>query len=346
MRRVQLLLLFGPVVAAQTPVFQSETRIVQIPVIARDSRNSPVLNLKKRDLRLFDNGIEQSVLTLDSFGGPRASAGEGASDDRVTGMLGPRLSIILLDQLNTPLEDQLRGNDGISGMLRKLSAAQERIAIYSLSDDLHLLCNFTDDLDILRGVLENFKAEYLPIGATTPPRGAALVPDPFHYAERRLEITLNALRAMARRLHSLPGEKSLIWMTAAFMVPKDPQLFYAAVQQLRDAKVRLYPIDARGLIACTPQRTGPACPPWVNEPIAMMQEMAVQTGGRAYHDSNGLAALARTALDDSRQGYLLTYAPQNYSRDGSTHRVELQTSRKNVNLRYRSGYVADLPAGR
>src|SRR6185437_3430675 len=246
----------------------------------------------------------------------------------------------------TPLEDQLRGNDGISGMLRKLSAAQERIAIYSLSDDLHLLCNFTDDLDILSGVLENFKAEYLPIGATTPPRGAALVPDPFHYAERRLEITLNALRAMARRLHSLPGEKSLIWMTAAFMVPKDPQPFYAAVQQLRDAKVRLYPIDARGLIACTPQRTGPACPPWVNEPIAIMQEMAVQTGGRAYHDSNGLAALARTALDDSRQGYLLTYAPQNYSRDGSTHRVELQTSRKNVNLRYRSGYVADSPAGR
>lgn len=319
---------------------------MQVPVLARDSRNSAIADLKKQDLRLLDNGIEQSILTLDRFGGLGQSRGAGPSDDLVSRMLGPRLSIILLDKLNTPLEDQLRGNAGISGMLRRLSAAQERIAIYSMSDDLHLLCDFTNDLDILRGVLENYEAEELPMGAVAPPRGGGDAPDPFHFAERRVEVTLNALRAMARRLNSLPGEKSLIWMTAAFMPPKDPGPFYAAVGRLRDAKVRLYPIDARGLIACFPSRVAQPCPPWVNGPIAVMQEIASQTGGRAYHDSNGLAALARGALEDSRQGYLLTYAPANYSRDGSAHRVELQTSRKGVDLRYRTGYIADAASDR
>jgi VWFA-related protein len=72
-----------------------------------------------------------------------------------------------------------------------------------------------------------------------------------------------------------------------------------------------------------------------------MEELAEQTGGRAYHDDNGLSALARAALEDSREGYVLTYAPANYKQDRSAHKVELRTSRKGIELRYRPGYIAD-----
>ena len=73
----------------------------------------------------------------------------------------------------------------------------------------------------------------------------------------------------------------------------------------------------------------------------MMEELARETGGRAFHDDNGLAALARAALDDSREGYILTYSPNNYLRNGSAHIVQLRVARKNLELRYRSGYLAD-----
>jgi VWFA-related protein len=350
MKTLALNLLLVGAIASQVPVFRTETRIVEIPVIARDTRNSPDPDLTARELRLLDNGVEQNILSLEKFGGS-TQPGDKTRDNAPGARLGPRWSIILLDTLNTPLADQIRGRDGVFGMLRKLQEGKDRIAIYVLRGELRLLCDFTADPEILRSVLDSYQPEQLPIGAVPPPppsrpssvSAGTLPPTPseesVRLAGQRLTITLEALTGIARRLKSLPGEKSLVWMTAGFPPPHDPHGVDEVSAQLRAVKVRLYPIDARGLIACPIL----PCPPEVLLPIDMMEEFAAQTAGRAYHDSNGLSALVQKALEDSRQGYLLTYAPNNYRQDGSTHRVELQTSRKRLDLRYRSAYVADTP---
>jgi VWFA-related protein len=350
MKILALNLMLVGTIAAQVPVFRAETRIVEIPVIARDARNSPVPDLTARELRLLDNGVEQNILSLEKFGGS-TQPGDKTRDNAPGSRLGPRWSIILLDTLNTSLADQIRSRDGVFGMLRKLQEGQDRIAIYVLREELRLLCDFTTDPEILRSVLDSYPPEQLPIGAVPPPPASrpssalagSLPPAPsaesLRLAEQRLTITLDAFTGIARRLKGLRGEKSLVWMTGGFLPPVDPHGVYEVSAQLRSAKVRLYPIDARGLIACPYL----PCPPELLLPIDMMEELAVQTGGRAYHDSNGLSALVGKALEDSRQGYLLTYAPNNYRQDGSTHRVELQTSRKRLDLRYRSEYVADTP---
>ncbi len=126
-------------------------------------------------------------------------------------------------------------------------------------------------------------------------------------------------------------------MTGGFLPPEDHKDIEAAMHALSNSNVILFPIDARGLIACL----GGACPPEVNLSIASMDEVAQLTGGRAFHDDNGISALARAALDDSRAGYVLTYTPNNYKEDGSLHTVQLRTSRKGVELRYRPGYIAN-----
>jgi VWFA-related protein len=212
-----------------------------------------------------------------------------------------------------------------------------------------LLCDFTADPALLRSSLDGYRTEQLPIGATSTSLASATtslnapparIADQPVFEEQRLSITLDAFKEIARRMQSLPGEKNLVWMTAGFPPPEDRHDFDGAIRQLRAAEVRLYPVDARGLIACIPL----PCPPSVNLHIEMMEELAEQTGGRAFHDNNGLSALVRSALDEARQGYLLTYSPNNYRRDGSAHRVELKTSRKGIELHYRPGYVADSPA--
>ena len=158
---------------------------------------------------------------------------------------------------------------------------------------------------------------------------------PFPFEEERLAATLAAFTRLARSLGAVRGEKSLLWVTGGFLPPEDHRDIEFATRALANSNVILFPIDARGLVACL----GGACPPEVNLAIASMDEVAQLTGGRAFHDDNGIAALARAALDDSREGYVLTYTPNNYKEDGSVHKVLLRTSRKGVELRYRPGYI-------
>jgi VWFA-related protein len=165
----------------------------------------------------------------------------------------------------------------------------------------------------------------------------SLAPGADSHAELRLSVTLGAFVEIARKMKDVPGEKNLLWLSGGFLPPEDKQDVQAAMRELTSARVTLYPIDARGLLTCLP--TG--CPPEINLNIASMEELAELTGGRAFHDDNGIAALAREAIDDSREGYVLTYSPANYRKDGSAHTVQLKTSRKSVNLRYRPGYIAD-----
>ena len=72
-----------------------------------------------------------------------------------------------------------------------------------------------------------------------------------------------------------------------------------------------------------------------------LDEFARLTGGKAYWEDKDLAGLLRDAIDDSREGYLLSFTPSNYRDDGSIHEVKLKTARKGIELRYRPAYAAD-----
>lgn len=58
-----------------------------------------------------------------------------------------------------------------------------------------------------------------------------------------------------------------------------------------------------------------------------------------------LASMVRSALADSRRGYVLTYAPSDLQDDGKFHGIRLRTARRGVQLRYRLGYCADTQEG-
>ena len=106
--------------------------------------------------------------------------------------------------------------------------------------------------------------------------------------DRRVDITLNAMRSLARILGGIPGRKNIVWLTAAFpfeLIPQDrnvseaelvadlpniqhknvdtiatgsvaatqrqsyaPEIRQAAAE-LSTAQVAIYPVDVRGLIS-------------------------------------------------------------------------------------------------
>ena len=102
------------------------------------------------------------------------------------------------------------------------------------------------------------------------------------------------------------------------------------VRAINAANVAVYPIDSRGLLGKPQSR--------INQ--GTMLTMAEQTGGEAFYNRNDIDRSVRLALDDSRETYLLTYAPKELIRDGSSHSIRVASTRPGLQIRYRRGYFA------
>ena len=195
--------------------------------------------------------------------------------------------------------------------------------------------------------------------------------------ETRTEITLQAFQQLARYLGSVPGRKNVIWFSGSFptaIFPNgdlaNPFVGLADFQsQLRKTadllsagRVALYPVAAQGLATdavyqvngeeiargarpseviqdqAEQMRTGQQNRNWN---YATMDDLAKDTGGTAYYNTNGLSeALGRVIYSGARY-YSLTYAPSNARMDGKYRRIQVRLIKTKAALAYRRGYYAD-----
>ncbi len=206
---------------------------------------------------------------------------------------------------------------------------------------------------------------------------------------QRVEETADALKAIARFLGGYPGRKNLLWFSESFplwiaptsedggnpAVSSNPtgvkipgqefngsavyeDKIRAAADALAEARVAVYPVDARGLegpqsylaanensstlrhpggdISASLQRENDAR----SMAQATMDELADETGGKTCKNTNGLAACVQRALDESSSYYELAYYPPDVNWDGSFHKIRIKSARRGVKLSYRRGYFA------
>ena len=194
--------------------------------------------------------------------------------------------------------------------------------------------------------------------------------------ESRVTMTLEALQQLARYLSDVPGRKNVIWFSGSFptaIVP-NPNLvdsfsgmvdFQEQIRKTSDmlaaSQIAIYPIAAEGLISETAfqannqeitERRGTSAmqdtiQQMKNDSIdrdsnhAAMEEMARDTGGKAFYNTNGLSdALTRVVNNGSRY-YSLTYSPGNSVMDGKFRRIQVKLLNGKYSLAYRRGYFAD-----
>jgi len=194
--------------------------------------------------------------------------------------------------------------------------------------------------------------------------------------EARISMTLEALQQLARYLSGVPGRKNVIWFSGSFpagIVPDSdlPDPFSAAINfqeeirkttdLLTTAQVAIYPIAAEGLTSDTAfqvnnreigQRRGSLA---MQDTIqqsrdaamdrdsshASMEQLAKDTGGQAFYNTNGLNdALTRVVYNGSRY-YSLAYSPTNASMDGKYRHIQVKLVNSKDTLAYRRGYYAD-----
>jgi VWFA-related protein len=191
----------------------------------------------------------------------------------------------------------------------------------------------------------------------------------------RARYTLDAMNALARYLTGIPGRKNLIWFSGSFplniMPDGDLTDPFAAVDSAQDeyretvnllarAQVSVYPIDARGLMPPPMFTVANSGAKYARNPTAMakdntkffndtaaghatMQQMADDTGGKAFLNTNGLAEAVQKAVDAGSSYYTLTYTPSKGDWKGDYRRIQIKLEQPNCTLSYRRGYYADDP---
>jgi VWFA-related protein len=78
-----------------------------------------------------------------------------------------------------------------------------------------------------------------------------------------------------------------------------------------------------------------------SDKVMAMEQLAADTGGKAFYNTNDLNAAMMHAMENGAHYYTLAYTPTNKKMDGSYRRIEVKTTAGKYNLAYRRGYNAD-----
>ena len=345
----------------QLPVFQSGTRLVEVEVVVR-GKDGPVKGLTKEDFKVLDQGKPQRI---DVFrAGPAAEnsapvpLAPGVVSNRVDrkGEALPSATAVLFDQLNVRLDFKGYERQQVLNFMRALKA-EDRVAIYSLGKNLHVLQDFTDDpqrllaavtkldqgRDLMPANVEGALFD-LPVdmeGTIVPLNSGDPITDGMYvsaimntagvttqvYGAINDQTTIEALKRIVAHLSGMPGRRNLIWVKETPSVPP------AVMGMLQRANITLYPVMIR-----TVTMKGNI---FAIQHAA--QDLAAATGGASFNDAGDLHTAMKTAEEDSLSAYTLGYYPAEDVLDGKFHRLAVTVAgMKNANLevRYRPGYVA------
>ncbi|MBI3661584.1 MAG: VWA domain-containing protein [Acidobacteria bacterium] len=244
------------------PVLRVTTRLVLVDAVVTDKQGRHVEELTPADLTLLEDGKPQRIASFDlAQPGLAATRPRPAvpplPPDIYTNRAEYRaarepLTVILLDALNTPVQDQAYARTQMLRYLDTQLQPSQQVAVYTLGQSLRLLQDFTDNPQLLKAAVQSFTPEKsfqqfiedvdrrLPAG----PRGnVTREGDPRpesrqlfdrlrdFYSEQarvalkaRVGITLSAFQIIARSLAGYPGRKDLIWVSASFPLSTTKQI--------------------------------------------------------------------------------------------------------------------------
>ena len=365
--------------AATTPVLHVSSRLVVVDVTVTDSHGAPVHSLPKSAFRLTESGKGQVLANVEEHTAPKkavvASAPvlqPGVFSNVVS--VAPDSStptILLLDFVNIPLTSQGWVRAKLLDYLRN-APANQRTAICVLNTKLVMLQNFTSDPALLLAALERAKPQAAAMGNGDVERAfdKTQIPEEALDAYRenpaftdinehqRADVSLQAFHQLALYLAGIPGRKNLIWFSAAFPLNLLPRWnrnrgdtnwekeYRETVDLLARSRVAIYPVDARGietapLVTSSRSRTAIDFSDVNVETQAAMMEMADDTGGKAFLNTNGIAEAVADVVAVGSDYYALTYVPALGKARDDYRAIHVDVDAPGgAKLSYRRGYYA------
>ena len=322
------------------PIFRARVDLVRVDVtvIARDGRM--VADLQPADFTVEEDGIPQTVETLQfvrldgtragdreslEIRSPEHAAAEAARDD-------VRLFAIFLDDYHvdkTPhitiplrkalkhLVDQFGPNDLIA-VMDPLTPLSHLEFTRSRTELLHRMATFEGrhrQTFPVRSVLEEAQLSQRNIW------------------EIRGGVSLSALGSLVTHLGGLrEGRKSVLFVSQGPPLGRvgssNEQRLTEALQAANRGNVTVHVLDPR---------------PLGSSPLGGVDSLFRlhhETGGRAIVNMNDLAGAIGRVVSDASAYYLLGYTPSRDMADGKYHKIDVRVKRRGVRLLARAGYWA------
>jgi VWFA-related protein len=322
-------------VFGQTPS-PLKQQFVDLRVIAVDNKGNPVKDLTSNDFKVVDDGKEQKVALLrynDTSVSQTPSPRPNEFSNRGSGEI-PHATVILFDLLNEGTDEEVALDD-IVQTLSKLGAG-DYVYLYILTVDGRL-----------------FEVHGLPKTAEAPRSSGAepwtrqikpLMDQAMRTvktlrqtaidARVQVQITLQALNRLGTVLSTIPGYKSLVWITDGVPIYLGPRAsgtnqpidFTPVVMKLSAALDRLaitvYPTTANSFSLTN----------------AALNDFATMTGG--LHGKN-IGTTITQAVENAQGAYLLGYYPPPQNWDDTFHKLSVSCTRKGVRIQTEMGYYAE-----
>ena len=413
---------------------RTNTRLVVVDVVVTDKKGQPITGLKPEDFTLEENGKKQKIAVFTAPGAASAAAATQASAppgvlSNHPEDVGPKagvVTVLLLDAANSSFKDQAYARSQMLKYVVEQGQSGHTMAVLTLSDRLRVLQQFTSDPQILREAIKKVRPEQpiLQPGAPVPEshgiansgldrsdggggavnlsiataqsaaQGFADIQVGFNL-ERRTQITVEAMRSLARILGGLPGRKNVVWLTSSLpfdLIPEDRNMTDAELQadlpgqgrqrsvsvnaagayasesrqlyggeikaaeaDLASANIAIYPVDLTGLMSGMESSATRGGSVYSDKAISnragsmmsaqeanqgTMEEVAAETGGKAYKNQNEIKDGITLAVADEKAAYTLGYYPENKKWDGKFRSLKVKLDRGDTQVRYRKGFYA------
>jgi VWFA-related protein len=329
------------------PTLEVYSRETVVDVIVTDQDGKPVHGLTQADFTVKEDGRDEAIRSFAEFGDGASAAAAPVDAGKPGAMFSNRgvvsgpVNVILLDGLNVPAGMLFKARRAVLDYLKAVpersgpggmetGALETPMAVFALTaHGLERLSGFTTDRDVLAAAVNRWA----------------------NWGNARVEgwtkqwVTVHALDELAANVSKVHGRKNLIWFTPAMpvMLLRDGgygwgsgdmavvHMLMDAYELLSRAEVSVSPVDPSGVSVKLGSRQ------------MLMEQVAAQSGGTAYYNSNALGGMLKKALDGGRQFYTLSYVPPRTKDDGRYHTIHVEVDRPGLKLVYRTGYDAEDP---
>src|ERR1035438_204988 len=147
------------------PVFKTQARAVLVDVVVTRENGDAVTALRKENFKVMEEGKEQSIDFFEEHTAKTVPPGALPSMPKMPPNVytnvppvpeSDSVNILLLDSLNTPVQDQSYVHKQIMDFLKTMEPGT-RTAIFLLGSKLRFVQGFTTDTSVLRAALNDKK---------------------------------------------------------------------------------------------------------------------------------------------------------------------------------------------
>jgi len=340
--------------APKPPTLVVTTRLLVLDVVVTDKQGRPVTDLTKDQFTITEDKVPQRVRSFEQPGEHMLPPGDLVHSTADIPKIGRApVDVLVLDELNTPFEDNAFSRYALQKFLKAQPAIMPPTTLLATNDkSFAVLQDYTQNVSLLEAAVQRDRAEYPWRLAHNGNSG----PD----AIVRLGQTLDALEEIAQAAAGTPGRKNIIWVGKGFPSVDLTGLDDASAKELQDAvrrcidlllrsRVTLYILNPAPLSSAiydtqTPTDLATLEDETGTEPFAnavRFSTLAPATGGRVFSGRNDVDREMATSIVESSQYYTLTYSPTNDSDSSAAYRqVRVSVDRPGLTVATRDGYYA------